>query len=56
MKLCHICRDVDESRDCHTGWSKSKREKQVSYINAYMWDLENGFDELICQAEIETET
>ena len=47
-----ICRDVDGSRDCHTEWSKS--EKQISYINAYMWNLENGTDEPVCRAEIET--
>ena len=35
-----ICRDVDGPRDCHTEWSKSEREKQVTYINAYMWNLE----------------
>ena len=35
-----VCREVDESRDCHTKWSKSEREKQISYINAYMWNLE----------------
>ena len=34
-----ICRDMDGSRDCHTQWSKSEREKQISYI-AYMWNLE----------------
>ena len=28
-----ICSDVDEVRDCHTEWSKSERERQVSYIN-----------------------
>ena len=27
-------------RDCHTEWSKPEREKQISYINAYMWNLE----------------
>ena len=26
-------------RDCPTEWSKSEREKQISYINAYMWNL-----------------
>ena len=31
-----ICRDVDGSRDCHTEWSKSEREKQASYIQAHM--------------------
>ena len=35
-----ICRDVDGLRVCHTEWSKSEKEKQVSYINAYMWNLE----------------
>ena len=50
-----ICRDVDGSRDCHTEWSKSEREKQISYFNAYMWNLENGTDEPVCGAEIETQ-
>ena len=35
-----ICRDVDGPRDSHTDWSKSEREKQILYINAYMWNLE----------------
>ena len=38
-----ICRDVDGPRDCHTEWSKSQREKQISYINAYMWNLEKWY-------------
>ena len=38
-----ICRDVDGPRECHTEWSKSEREKQVSYINAYMWNLEKWY-------------
>ena len=33
--------DVDESRDCLTEWSKSERE--ISYINAYMWNLEKWY-------------
>ena len=33
---CAICRDVDGSEDCHTVWSKSEREKQITYINTYM--------------------
>ena len=37
---CAIYRDVDGPRDCHTEWSKSEREKQISYIIAYMWNLE----------------
>ena len=38
-----ICWDVDGSRDCHTEWSKSEREKQASYINACMWNLEGWY-------------
>ena len=34
-----ICRDMDGPRDCHTEWSKPEREKQISYINTYMWNL-----------------
>ena len=34
-----ICWDVDGSRDYYTEWSKSEREKQILYINAYMWNL-----------------
>ena len=30
-----ICRDLDGPRVSHTEWSKSEREKQISYINAY---------------------
>ena len=38
-----IYRDMDRPRDCHTEWSKSEREKQISYINAYMWNLEEWY-------------
>ena len=32
--------EVDEPRAYYTDWSKSEREKQISYINTYMWNLE----------------
>ena len=38
-----FCWDMDGSRDCHTEWSKSEREKQISYINACMWNLEKWY-------------
>ena len=38
-----ICRDVDGSRDCHTEWSKSEREKHILCIDAYMWNLEKWY-------------
>ena len=34
---------------------KSEREKEISYINTYMCNLENAIDDLICIAEIETD-
>ena len=33
----------DGPRVCHTEWSKPEREKQISYINAYMWHLEKWY-------------
>ena len=33
----------------------SQREKQISYINAYMWNQKNGIDEPVRRAEIETQ-
>ena len=30
----------DEPRAYYTEWSKSEREKQISYMNAYIWSLE----------------
>ena len=38
-----ICRDVDGPTDCHRVWNKSERKKQISYINAYMWNLEKWY-------------
>ena len=38
-----ICRDVDGPRDCHRELTKSEREKQILYINAYMWNLEKWY-------------
>ena len=35
--------DMDVPRVCHTVCSKSEREKQISYINAYMWNLEKWY-------------
>ena len=32
-------RDLHVPGDCQTEWSKSEREEQISYINAYMWNL-----------------
>ena len=35
--------EVDEPKAYYTEWSKSEREKQISYINAYIWNLERWY-------------
>ena len=35
--------EVDEPRACYTEWNKSEREKQVLYINTYIWNLERWY-------------
>ena len=32
-----VATGVDGPRDCYTEWSKSGREKQILYMNAYLW-------------------
>ena len=32
--------EVDKPRAYFREWNKSEREKQLSYINAYIWNLE----------------
>ena len=34
---------MDEPRDYSAQWSKSEREKQILYINAYIWNLERWY-------------
>ena len=36
--------NMDGPRDCHTEWSKSDRERQISYDIAYMWDLKKWYN------------
>ena len=37
---CAICRDIDGPKDSHTEFSVSETEKQILYINTYMWTPE----------------
>ena len=34
---------MNEPRAYYTEWSKSEREKQILYINAYIWNLERWY-------------
>ena len=38
-----ICSNMDGPRDDHTKWSKSDRERQISYDIAYMWNLKKWY-------------
>ena len=40
---CAICKDTNGPRECHTEWSKSERVKQISYIKAYVRNLEKWY-------------
>ena len=37
-----ICSNMDGTRDSHTKWSKSERERQTPYDSTYMWNLKYG--------------
>ena len=41
------CSNMDGTRDCHIEWNKSDKERQISYDITYMWNLNNGTNELI---------
>ena len=34
-----ICSNMVGTRDCHTEWNKSDRERHISYDIAYRWNL-----------------
>ena len=34
------CKKVDEAGACYAERSKSERERQILYMNAYVWNLE----------------
>ena len=36
---------MDGTRDSHTKWSKSERERQMPYDITYMWNLKYGTNE-----------
>ena len=43
-----ICSNMDRPRECHTNWSKSDREGEISYDIPYRWNLKsNDTKELI---------
>ena len=51
-----ICSNMDEPRDYHTKWNKSKRERQIPYDITYMWNLKYDTNELIYKIETDSQT
>ena len=49
-----IWSNTDAPRDYHTKWSKSERERQISYDIIYMWILKYDTHELIYEIEIDS--
>ena len=47
---------MDGLGDSHTKWSKSDRERQISYAIIYMWNLKkNDINELIYKTETDSD-
>ena len=51
-----ICSHMDGPRDYHTKWSKSERERQMSYDITYVWNLKYDTKELIYETETDSQT
>ena len=51
-----ICSNMDETRDYHTKWSKSDRERQIPYDTIYIWNLKYGTNEPIYKTETASQT
>ena len=56
IKLAFICSRMNGPRDYHTKWSKSDRERQISYDITYMWRLKYDINEFIHKTEIDSQT
>ena len=42
---------MDATRDSHTKWSKSERERQIPYDITYMWNLKYDTNEPIYETQ-----
>ena len=51
-----ICNNINGPKSDPTKWSKSERERQVSYDITYMWNSKNVTGELIYKTETYSDT
>ena len=47
---------MDATRDYHTKWSKSERERQIPYDITYMWNLKYDTNEPTYESETGSQT
>ena len=50
-----ICSDIDGSRDGHTEWNKSDRERQIWSDSNYKWNLRKWYKRTYLQKEKESQ-
>ena len=50
-----ICSNMDGTREYHTKWSKSERERQIAYDITYMWNLKYETNERIYETETDSQ-
>ena len=48
--------NMDATRDYHTKWAKSERERQIPYDISYMCNLKYDTNELIYETETDSQT
>ena len=46
---------MDETGDNYTEWSKPERKTPIQYTNTYIWNLERGNNNPICETAKETQ-
>ena len=51
-----MCTNMDATRDYHTQWGKSERERQIPYNITYMGNLKYGMNEPIYKTETDSQT
>ena len=50
-----ICSNMVVTRDYHTKWSKSERERQIPYDIIYMWNLKYNMNEHIYKTKTDSQ-
>ena len=51
-----FCSNMDGTRDYHTKWSKSDRERQIPYDIPYIWNWKYDTSEVIYETETDAQT